>query len=78
MSMAKFIARKALEIVLAPFVIATLIFVLHRMMPATPVSAVLSDMINPGLCVTFLALSFCLVGLGAQQSVNPRLREREP
>jgi len=77
MSMAKFIAQKALEIVLALFVIATLIFVLYRMMPADPASAVLSaNMTPPGLCVTFLALSFCLIGMGAQQSVNPRLRER--
>jgi peptide/nickel transport system permease protein len=33
-------------------------------------------LLPPGLCITFLALSFYLIGLGTEQIVNPRLRER--
>ncbi len=33
-------------------------------------------LLPPGLCITFLALSFYLIGIGAQQILNPRLRER--
>ncbi|MBU7033237.1 MAG: ABC transporter permease [Theionarchaea archaeon] len=30
----------------------------------------------PGLCITFLALSFYLIGIGTEQITNPRLRKR--
>jgi peptide/nickel transport system permease protein len=33
-------------------------------------------LLPPGLCITFLALSFYLIGIGTEQIVNPRLRER--
>ncbi len=33
-------------------------------------------LIPPGICITFLALSFYLIGIGTEQIVNPRLRER--
>ncbi|KYK34304.1 MAG: ABC transporter permease [Theionarchaea archaeon] len=33
-------------------------------------------LLPPGLCITVLALSFYLIGIGTQQIVNPRLRER--
>ena len=33
-------------------------------------------LLPPGLCITFLALSFYLIGIGTQQIINPRLRER--
>ena len=33
-------------------------------------------LLPPGLCITFLALSFYLIGIGTQQILNPRLRER--
>jgi peptide/nickel transport system permease protein len=33
-------------------------------------------LLPPGLCITFLALSFHLIGIGTEQIVNPRLRER--
>jgi peptide/nickel transport system permease protein len=33
-------------------------------------------LLPPGLCITLLALSFYLIGIGTQQILNPRLRER--
>lgn len=33
-------------------------------------------LLPPGLCITFLALSFYLIGIGTQHILNPRLRER--
>lgn len=33
-------------------------------------------MIPPGLCISFLAFSFYLIGLGLEEVVNPRLRKR--
>ncbi len=33
-------------------------------------------LLAPGLCITLLALSFYLIGIGTQQIINPRLRER--
>ncbi len=33
-------------------------------------------LLPPGLCITFLALSFYLIGIGTEQIINPRLRER--
>ncbi len=33
-------------------------------------------LLPPGLCITFLALSFYLIGIGTEQIVNPRLRKR--
>ncbi len=33
-------------------------------------------MIPPGLCISFLAFSFYLIGLGLEEIVNPRLRKR--
>jgi len=33
-------------------------------------------LLPPGVCITFLALSFYLIGIGTEQIVNPRLRER--
>jgi peptide/nickel transport system permease protein len=33
-------------------------------------------LLPPGLCITFLALSFYLIGMGTQEIVNPKLRER--
>ncbi len=33
-------------------------------------------LLPPGLCITFLALSFYLIGIGTQEIIDPRLRER--
>lgn len=33
-------------------------------------------LLPPGLCITFLALSFYLIGIGTEQIINPRLRKR--
>jgi len=33
-------------------------------------------LLPPGLCITLLALSFYLIGIGTQEIINPKLRER--
>ena len=49
MSMTRFIARRLLEILVTLFIIATLIFVLFRMMPGDPASIVISENMTPEL-----------------------------
>ena len=49
MSMVRFLVRRILEIVITMFIIATLIFVLYRLMPADPASMVLSAKMTPEL-----------------------------
>ncbi len=49
MSMAKFLARRILEIVITLFIITTLIFILFRLMPGDPASMVISPRMTPEL-----------------------------
>jgi len=49
MSLAKFVGKRALEIVVTLFIIATLIFVLFRMMPGDPAARVINPKMTPEL-----------------------------
>lgn len=49
MSMTKFVVKRVLEIVVTLFIIATLIFVLFRMMPGDPASRVINPRMTPEL-----------------------------
>ncbi|MBU7012504.1 MAG: ABC transporter permease [Theionarchaea archaeon] len=47
MSMARFVVRRVLEILVTLFIVATLIFILFRMMPGNPTAMVLSPRMTP-------------------------------
>ncbi len=49
MSMSKFVARRVLEIVITLFIIATLVFVLFRIMPGDPASRIINPKMTPEL-----------------------------
>jgi len=49
MSMARFIIRRIIEIVIALFIIMTLIFILFRLMPSDPAAMVISPRMTPEL-----------------------------
>ncbi len=49
MSMARFVVRRVLEILVTLFIVATLIFILFRMMPGNPTATVLSPRMTPEL-----------------------------